>query len=111
MSTCTILITPSAKRDILQAADYITYVLKNPTAADNLLQSVQTQINSLSAMPERFPLVDDPVLKSWGIRLIIIQNYYAIYTISESTHQVIITRFLYARRNWISILKQNPFDD
>ena len=30
-------ITNTAQRDILNAADYIEFVLKNPKAADNLL--------------------------------------------------------------------------
>ena len=33
----TIHITNTAQRDILNAADYIEFVLKNPKAADNLL--------------------------------------------------------------------------
>ena len=34
----TIHITNTAQRDILNAADYIEFVLKNPKAADNLLR-------------------------------------------------------------------------
>lgn len=111
MNTYTILITPAAKRNIIQATDYITHILKNPTAADHLLQSIQTKVSSLSDIPTRLPLVDEPVLRSWGIRILMIQNYYAFYTVSESRHQVTVIRFLYAKRNWVSLLKQNPADN
>ena len=45
-------ITATAERDILRAADYIEFTLKNPTAAEHLLDAATKQINSLSDMPE-----------------------------------------------------------
>ena len=79
-------ITSTAEHDIMRAADYIEFTLKNPDAADNL--------------------VDDPVLASWGIRFVIINNYLAFYTIDEEKQTVIIVRFLYQKSNWTSILRQ-----
>lgn len=76
-------ITATAERDILRAADYIKFTLKNPTAAEHLLDAATKQINSLSDMPEKYYLVDDPVLASWEIRFIIINNYLAFYTIDK----------------------------
>ncbi len=57
-------ITATAERDILRAADYIKFTLKTPTAAEHLLDAATKQINSLSDMPEKYYLVDDPVLAS-----------------------------------------------
>ena len=76
-------ITATAERDILRAADYIEFNLKNPTAADHLLDAATEQINSLSDMPEKYHLVDDPVLASWKIRFIIVNNCLAFYTIDK----------------------------
>ncbi len=99
-------ITATAERDILRVADYIEFTLKNPTAADHLLDAATEQINSLSDMPEKFRLVDDPILASWGIRFIIINNYLAFYTIDKEKQLVIVIRFLYQKSNWNSILLQ-----
>ena len=55
----------------MRAADYIEFTLKNPTAADNLLDVATEQIGSLADLPQKFRLVDDPVLASWGIRFAI----------------------------------------
>ena len=99
-------ITSTAERDILRAADYIEFILKNPDAADHLLDTVTAQINSLSEFPQKFRPVDDPVLASWGIRFIIVNNYLAFYTIDEKIQMVIIVRFLYQKSNWSSILQQ-----
>lgn len=99
-------ITAAAERDILRAADYIEFTLKNPTATDRLLDAATKQINSLADMPEKFRLVDDPVLASWEIRFIIVNNYLAFYTIDKEKQLVIVVRFLYQKSNWNSILRK-----
>ncbi len=99
-------ITSTAERDIMGAADYIEFTLKNPSAADNLLEVVEAQINSLSELPEKFRLVDDPVLASWDIRFVVINNHLAFYTIDKETQTVTIVRFLYQKSNWNAILRK-----
>lgn len=99
-------ITAAAERDIIQAADYIEFTPKNPTAAENLLDMATEQINSLADMPEKSRLVDDPVLSGWGIRFIIVNNYLAFYTADVERQTVIVVRFLYQKSNWNSILRQ-----
>ena len=99
-------ITSTAEHDIMRAADYIEYVLKNPDAADNLLDKATEEINSLTDFPEKFRLVDDPVLASWGIRYIAVNNYLAFYTIDTEKQMVIVVRFLYQKSNWNTILRQ-----
>lgn len=101
-----ILITSTAEHDIMQAVDYIEFALKNPDAADNLLNTTTKQINSLADLPQRFRLVDDPILANWGIRFLVIHNYLAFYTINEKEQAVIVVRFLYQKSNWSSILRQ-----
>lgn len=100
-------ITSTAEHDILRAMDYIDFILKNPSAADNLLKVVNEQIGSLAELPQRFRLVDDPILASWGIRFIIVNNYLAFYTIDEKNQTVIVVRFLYQKSKWMSILRQS----
>lgn len=99
-------ITSAAERDLNRAADYIEFVLKNPKAADVLLDEAEKQINSLSDYPEKFRLVDDPVLSSWGIRFVMVNGYLAFYTVSKENNLVIVVRFLFQKSNWISILRQ-----
>ena len=102
----TIHITSAAERDIIRAADHIEFNLKNPKAADDLLNDAEKQINSLSEFPENHRLADDSVLASWGIRFIIVNGYLAFYTISEEDNRVIIVRFLFQKSNWNAILRQ-----
>lgn len=102
----TIHITNTAQRDILNAADYIEFVLKNPEAADNLLDHAEHTINNLTNFPETFPFVDDPVLSSWGIRFVTINNYLAFYIVDDEKQKIIVVRFLYGKSDWNAILHQ-----
>ena len=96
-------ITSVAQRDISQAADYIEFVLKNPKAADDLLEETDQKINALLPFPQEHPIVEDKLLAAWGIRFTQIKNYLAFYVVEEK--QVTVIRFLYAKSDWISILK------
>jgi plasmid stabilization system protein ParE len=99
-------ITAAAERDLIRAADHIEFVLKNPKAADDLLDEAEKQINSLSDFPKKFQLVDDSILASWGIRFVIVNNYLAFYKISEDENLIIVVRFLFQKSNWNAILRQ-----
>ena len=99
-------ITSAAENDLNEAADYIEYVLLNPDAAERLLDAATERISTLALFAQRNALVDDPVLKAWGIRFIQVNNYLAFYVISEKENRVYIVRFLYGKRDWIGILKQ-----
>ena len=98
-------LTRAAENDLNEAADYIEFVLLNPQAADDLVDAVEETLPTLAQYAQRYALVDDPVLRAWGIRFVQIKNYLAFYTISEEEQKVYIVRFLYGKRNWISILK------
>ncbi|MCD8048216.1 MAG: type II toxin-antitoxin system RelE/ParE family toxin [Clostridia bacterium] len=101
-----VYVTKRAKQDMDDAADYIRNTLMNPSAAYSLLTEAKDKIGSISDFPQRNRIVDEPILFSWGIRFIIVKNYLAFYTVSEKQQTVYVVRFLYARRNWMRILKQ-----
>lgn len=96
-------ITTVAQRDIAYAADYIEFVLKNPKAADDLLEETDQKINALLPFPHEHPIVEDKLLSAWGIRFIQVKNYLAFYVVEKN--QVTVIRFLYTKSDWISILK------
>ena len=100
-----IQISTSAEQDIIDAVNYIKLVLKSPDAAERLYELIAERLFPLKDQPELYPIVDDPVLKAWGIRFVSVQNYLAFYTIDEKYKTIYIVRFLYKRRNWKVILK------
>ena len=96
-----------AQRDLESAADYIEYSLLNPAAADDLLDAAEEALSSLSDMPQRIMLATDEVLAAWGIRFIQVKNYLAFYTVDEEKNIVHVVRFLYMKRDWQTILRQD----
>lgn len=96
-------ITDTAEKDISRAVDYIDFVLKNPKAADALLEETDQKINALLPFPLEHPVVEDKLLAAWGVRFLQIKNYFAFYVVEES--QVTVIRFLYAKSDWVSILR------
>lgn len=104
-------ITKAAKLDMKSAADYIKLSLKNRQASIDLVRETNEALHSLGHMPERYPLVNDIVLASWGIRFIQIKNYLAFYTVSPQTATVHVIRFLYGKRDWAFILRSSYFPE
>lgn len=47
--------------------------------------------------------MEDKLLAAWGVRFLQIKNYFAFYVVEES--QVTVIRFLYAKSDWVSILR------
>ena len=91
-------VTDKAGQDLGESFDYIDLTLKNPLAADVLVDTAEKKLAQLSTFPKRYPVVRDPFLASLGIRFVPVQSYLAFY-------QVDILRFLYGKSSWESILK------
>ena len=102
-----IIVTEPAQKDLVDAVSYISNKIKNKRAAFNLLDLVEENVKSLSTMPERYAVADDEILSREGFRFIPIKNYLLFYIVRKETQTVVIQRFLYARRDWINILKLN----
>ena len=102
-----VLLTEPAKIDVRNTINYIGNVLKTPVAADRLLTKIEAGVASLSAMPQRCALADDPSLALQKVRYLIIEKYFAFYQIDETTGTVHILRFLYEKSDWKNILKND----
>ena len=106
MTKYRIHITKKAERDLARAAEYINDKLKNPWAAERLLENAEREINTLTSLPERHALVADPLLAALGVRFVRVGNYLAFYRVSDTEQTVTVIRFLYGRSSWVSILRQ-----
>jgi plasmid stabilization system protein ParE len=99
-----VTITRPAEDDLRSAMSYIAVELKNPLAAQRLLNKAEKTIGTLASMPMRHELVSDEYLRQIGIRVIPIDNYLAFYIVNAEEEKVVVVRFLYARRDWQNIL-------
>ena len=103
-------ITDIAEDDILSTAKYITDVLKNPVAANNLLDEIERHEEILEKTPNIYPLVSDEYLAEKGLKYVIIKNYLMFFTIDENKKAVNVIRFLYGRRDWKNLLKNDEIE-
>ena len=95
-------ITELAEQDLENAGDYIAYELKNPTAAENTVKGIRTQINTLSSFPERNELDEDEILAGLGVRKDYYRNYKIYYVIDADTIYIIrILHMLVDSRAWL----------
>ncbi len=104
MNEYRITLTQRAKDDIISIGDYITYTLLEPDISSNFIKGLRTSISQLKFFPFKFPLVQDDILQSQGIRCMPYKNYYIFFEVIDAMHVVIILRVGYNHRNWKDIL-------
>jgi len=100
-------ITDIAEEDILAAVRYIANVLKNPVAANTLLDEIEKHEKILESTPGIYPFVHDEYLAGKGLKYAAIKNFLLFYTIDRKNKIVNIIRFLHGRRDWKNILKND----
>lgn len=93
-----------AEEDLLAAVRYIAEVLKSPGVAGTLLSDTERQLKVLENLPLSCSLVHDEVLAMQGIHLLLVNKYLVFYVVKESEETISVIRFLYARRDWVSLL-------
>ena len=102
-----ITITEPAEKDLNSAVDYFITVLKAPKAAQTLLDEVEEKLNFLSANPLVYEIEYDDYLQERNIRSVLVRSHLVFYIVNQESEEVIILRILYARRNWVNILRNN----
>jgi len=100
-------ITDIAEEDILSTVRYIADELKNPIAANTLLDEIEKHEKILEKTPGIYPFVHDEYLAGKKLKYVIIKNFLLFFSIDKKNKTVNIIRFLYGRRDWINILKNN----
>jgi plasmid stabilization system protein ParE len=90
--------------DIIFVIKYIKDVLKAPMAASNHFEELKKIYEKLKENPFARPLVQNKYLATKGIRFIMVKKYMLIYKINEDDKKVLLYRFIYCRRDWITIL-------
>ncbi|HRS21484.1 MAG TPA: type II toxin-antitoxin system RelE/ParE family toxin, partial [Clostridia bacterium] len=79
--------TAAAYDDSEQIYSYISKKLLAETAADNLLEKIESSIMRLKKFPYSGSLVSDEPLRKRGYRKLIIDNYIVIYLVNEMDKQ------------------------
>lgn len=101
-----IIYTQKALADLDRVSDYINLKLCNISAAEHIVENFFSEGDSLAVFPTRYPLCNDEVLHTWGIRFVLVKNYLLFYVVREAEQKVFVIRFLYSKRNWQKLLRE-----
>jgi len=61
--------------------------------------------------PTHRPLVNDEYLANLGYRLKKVNNYMTFYIIGDDNKHIKIVRFLYCKRDWMTLLKEKTVEE
>jgi len=95
---------PLAMRDMVDIVKYISHDLHSPVAADNLASEMVNTAERLRMFPYSNPVhrTVKPVKREY--RKLMVKHYIMFYYVDEMDKKIVITRVVYARRDYESFL-------
>jgi len=91
-------ILPIFEEELQEAVDYIQYHLRNPVAADKLVDAVFAAIYERQKLPLAFEAYPSAVDREHPYYRIAVGNFLVLYVVIGEVMEV--RRFVYQRRNW-----------
>jgi len=98
-------ISEQAEMDLRNIYVYIAAELQARENADGQLERIEDAIYKLDQFPERFQLYDEEPWKSKGVRVLVVDNYIALYVIDYDNTLVTVIRVMYGGRDVNAQLK------
>ncbi len=95
-------ILPLFEEDLMEIADYITYRLKNPIAAENLIDAAEAAIYERLANAESFEPYQSTRERRYPYYRIHVKNFIIFYVVIDNVMEV--RRILYDKSNWKKII-------
>lgn len=95
MESYAVEMTRQAEEQLSEIVQYISLTLRSPQTGMNTLDALEEEIGSLSAMPSRYPVIDDDP----AIRRTRAKNFNIYYQVDDTQKRVNILAVCYARRD------------
>lgn len=96
---------PVAKKDMIDIVRYISLELKNPDAANRLAEDLIDSAEGVLKFPYSSKAYKPIRSLKHEYRMIQVRNYLMFYRIDEDTKTVIISRVVYAKRDYNRLLE------
>lgn len=96
---------PIARQDMIDIVLYISNVLNNPTAAEQLAIDLIEAGERILQFPYANPVCTTIKPLKHEYRKLLVQNYIMFYWVNESDKIVTVTRVVYARRDYKLLLE------
>ena len=98
--------TDSASRDLDEILSYVSYELKNPQAAKDLLDGIKAEITNICSFPLSGEEVTNEFVVLQGVRRVTIENYNLYYYPEKNKKKLTVLRIIYGKRNLDYILRE-----
>ena len=105
MESYAVEMTRQAEEQLSEIVQYISVTLGSPQAGMSTLDALEEEIDSLSAMPFRYPAIEDDPAGDRGIRKTRAKNFNIYYQVNDTQKQVNILAVCYARRDQKRIIE------
>ena len=102
-----VILSQKGKAEIRAIIQYIAVNLHQPDTARHIQHRFKELVASLKTMPNRYALVSDSYLASMGLRMASVGNYLVFYMVDQETKAVNISRVIYGRQDWITLLTRD----
>lgn len=96
------VISKRARTDLENIYEYISEVLLNPKAADDLIDNFFESFRNLCAFPYSYESINNEYVKDPSLRKLYANNYIAFYRVKGK--QIQIVRVLYGMSNYQNLL-------
>ena len=93
-----------AKNDYKKIINYLKNELLEPSIANRYAELINSEIQSLEHMPQKYAIIDDDIAKKLEIRKLLIKNYIAFYRINEKEKIVEVHRILYGASVYLRVI-------
>ena len=97
-----VIVSQTARRDLIDIRDYVSIELDNPDAAQRILKLLRTSIESLRDMPERGMPLDAVLSVHTDYRFLVCENYRIFYLCEGD--QVEVVRVLHTLQDYMRAL-------
>lgn len=95
-------ILPLFEEDLNEIVDYITYRLRNPIAANNLVDAVEAALYERLPFAEAFEPYTSNRDRRYPYYRIQVKNFTVFYVVIDDVMEV--RRILYGKRNWKKLI-------
>lgn len=101
--------TRHAEQSVLDIVLYIAVELCAPEAADRIKYVLYDNIYGLNFMPRRVPLTPEEPWHSYGLRRMLIEEYYIYFWIDDVHQRVQVTDVVHVGMDQTARLETMPF--
>ena len=103
---CKVILTDTAKSDLLEIARGIAELSKDKALAVRFVRELQEETKRLERFPESGAVPRDRVLKSSGYRFLVHGAYLLFYLYKKEENAVYVMAVFQGKRDYIRVMKE-----